>query len=345
MRKVLLTGGSGFFGGILKQRLLDSGYACVNVDLHKDDTVHPNLTAVQGDIRDRALLDLLFSEHQFDAVLHIAAMLAHGDMDEKLLWTSNVDATLNIAELAKKYKVPKVVFTSSNCLWGEGMSHPITEDEPPRPIEIYGRSKLEGEKILQRFSGDFDSIIIRCPTILDFGRLGLLAILFEFIHEGRKVWVVGSGNNKYQFIYAGDLADACIRSIDYNRSDVFNIGSDNVKSLRAVYEYVSEKAQSGAKVASLPEKPTLLAMRAAHLLGVSPLGPYHYKMIAQNFTFDTSKIKRSLGWQPTLTNEEMLWRAYQYYHNNRSDIENRHDVSAHKKGAKMGVIRVLKWIS
>ncbi|MBV9038461.1 MAG: NAD(P)-dependent oxidoreductase [Acidobacteriaceae bacterium] len=345
MRTVLLTGGAGFFGGLLKQRLLDTGCSCVSIDLHKDDTVHPNLTAVQGDIRDRELLERIFAEHRFDAVLHIAAMLAHGNMDERLLWTSNVDATLNIAELAKKYKVPKVIFTSSNCLWGEGVPHAITEEEPPNPIEIYGRSKLEGEKILQRFSNDFHAIIIRCPTIIDFGRLGLLSILFEFIHEGRKVWVVGSGRNKYQFIYAGDLADACIRCIDYDRSAVFNIGSDNVKSLRAVYEYVAQKAQSGAQVASLPQGPTLLAMRVAHLLKVSPLGPYHYKMIAQNFMFDTSKIKRSLGWTPTLTNEEMLWRAYQYYQNNRSEIENRQDVSAHKQGAKMGIIRVLKWIS
>jgi dTDP-D-glucose 4,6-dehydratase len=68
-------------------------------------------------------------------------------------------------------------------------------------------------------------------------------------------------------------------------------------------------------------------------------------MIAENFTFDTSKIKRLLGWQPTLTNEEMLWRAYQYYASNRREIENRSGVSAHKKGAKMGVIRVLKWVS
>jgi nucleoside-diphosphate-sugar epimerase len=345
MRTVLLTGGAGFFGGVLKQRLLDEGYSCISIDLYKDDTVHPNLTAIRGDIRDRALLERIFAEHQFDAVLHIAAMLAHGNMDERSLWTSNVDATLNIAELAKKYKVPRVIFTSSNCLWGEGVPHAITEEELPNPVEVYGRSKLEGEKILQRFSGDFHAIIIRCPTIIDFGRLGLLAILFEFINEGRKIWVVGSGQNKYQFIYAGDLADACIRAISYNQSDVFNIGSDNVKSLRAVYEYVAEKAQSGAQVASLPQGPTLLAMRIAHLLKISPLGPYHYKMIAQNFTFDTSKIKRCLGWQPTLTNEEMLWRAYQYYCNNRSEIEKRRDVSAHKQGAKMGVIRVLKWMS
>ena len=53
-------------------------------------------------------------------------------------------------------------------------------------------------------------VTLRCPTIIDSGRLGLLAILFEFIEDGKKVWVVGDGSNRYQFIYAQDLASACI---------------------------------------------------------------------------------------------------------------------------------------
>ncbi len=345
MKTVLLTGGAGFLGSVLKPHLMNAGYQCVSVDLHPDDYTHPHFSAVQGDIRDRELLDGIFARNSFDAVLHIAAILAHGKVDERFLWTSNVDGTRNIAECAKKHKVPRVIFTSSNCLWGESVPYAITEEEPANPIELYGRSKLEGEKILQQYSGDFDAISLRCPTIIDCGRLGLLSILFEFIHENRKVWVVGSGENRYQFIYAGDLADACVRCIDHGRSEIFNIGSDNVQSLRAIYGYVIEKANSRSRVTSLPKGPTLLGMKIAHHLKVSPLGPYHYKMIAENFTFETSKIKQHLGWQPTLSNEEMLWRAYQYYDVNRAEIESRQDVSAHKKNAEMGIIRILKWVS
>ena len=86
-------------------------------------------------------------------------------------------------------------------------------------------------------------------------------------------------------------------------------------------------------------------MKAAYYLGLSPLGPYHYKMIAENFLFDTTKIKAELGWRPTLTNQEMLWRAYQFYCDNRAQIETRTNVSAHRQAADMGAIRVLKWIS
>ncbi len=345
MRKVLLTGGSGFFGEVLKQRLLADGFHCVNLDLQPDHAQHPNLLSVQGDIRDVDLMDRLYREHHFEAVFHCAAMLAHAIKDEKELWTANVDGTRRVGEFAKKYHVPRVVFISTNCLWAEEFSHPITEEEEPRPIEVYGRSKAEAEKILLGFRDAFHAILIRTPTIIDAGRLGLLGILFQFIHEGRKVWVVGKGANRYQFVYAPDLADACIRALGHDGTDIFNVGSDNVRTLREVYEYVIAQAGTGARVASLPERLTLLGMRILHRLKLSPLGPYHYRMISKNFAFDTSKIKAKLSWQPTLTNEQILHKAYLYYQQNHEEIVGRANVSAHKQSAKMGLINLLRWVS
>lgn len=345
MKNVLLTGGAGFFGSILKTKVLDLGHRCVSIDLCSDDTAHPNFTAIQGDIRNVELMDRIFRENRFDAVLHCAAILAHAVKDTKFLWESNVDGTRNVAEMARKYGVERVVFTSSNCLWGNSLKRPVREDDAPDPVEVYGRSKWEGERVLHQYSKDLNAMIIRCPTIIDSGRLGLLSILFEFIHEGRRVWVVGDGANRYQFIYAQDLADACIRCLDYDRSETFNIGSDNVKSLRDVFAHVISEAGSKSEISSLPRTPALLGMRLAHYAKISPLGPYHYKMIAENFEFDTTRIKSGLQWRPTLTNEQMLWRAYKYYMENRREIQSRTNVSAHRQPAKMGVIRLLKWVS
>ncbi|MFA5925327.1 MAG: NAD(P)-dependent oxidoreductase [Parcubacteria group bacterium] len=345
MNKLLITGGSGFFGGLLKEELLKKGFLCVNVDLERDNCAHPNLVSIQGDIRKIETLERIFSEHEFDAVFHCAAILAHAVKDKNFLWESNVNGTKNIAEFAKKYHVPRVIFISSNCLWAENLKRPVREDDKPNPVEIYGKSKLEGEKILLEYEKYFHSIIFRSPTIIDAGRLGLLAILFEFIDEGRKVWVVGGGNNQYQFIYAQDMIDACVRSLNYNKTEIFNIGSDNVKSFKEVYQYVIDKAGTGARIAALPRKLTILLMKMAYALKLSPLGPYQYKMIAEDFVFDTNKIKTELSWKPTLTNEEMLWKSYQYYHDHLNEIRNRKDVSAHKQAAKMGIIKILKWIS
>jgi nucleoside-diphosphate-sugar epimerase len=342
---MLVTGGAGFFGEVLKRRLLDEGLDCVSVDLQPDPTTHPRLRSVQGDIRDADLVERLFSEHRFEAVFHCAAILAHAVKDTSFLWSSNVEGTAVLARAAAAHRVSKLVFISSNCLWGESFHRPVTEEDEPRPVEIYGRSKWEAEKVLTRHRDDLDCIILRSPTIIDEGRLGLLAILFEFIREGRRVWVVGKGENCYQFIYAPDLADACLLALGASGSACYNVGSDRVRPLRDVYQHVIDEAGTGARVASLPERLTLAAMRLAGALKVSPLGPYHWRMIAEDFTFDTSKIKAELDWRPSFTNEEMLAKAYKSYERDFEEIHRRTEVSAHRQPAKMGAIRILKWLS
>jgi UDP-glucose 4-epimerase len=293
------------------------------------------------------LMQGLFAEHRFDAIFHAAAQLAHGmHLDEKLLWTSNVDATVLLAELAKQHGVKPFVFVSTNCLWASNLGHPVQEDvDVPAPIEIYGRSKLEAEVRLRAFFDDLNVVILRTPTIMDEGRLGLLAMLYEFMDDNKTVWVVGDGSNQYQFLYADDLATACILGAQYGRSGLFHVGSDNVQSMRDVYGSVIAASGSKSKVRSLPRGPAIAAMMAAHHLRISPLGPYHYKMIAESFVFDTARAKAQLGWQPTLTNEQMLLRAYQHYRAHRAEIHSRTEVSAHRKPASMGVIRLLKWLS
>lgn len=344
MSQILITGGSGFFGGVLKRRLLSEGYSCINLDLVPDPDSHPQLISIQGDLRDKKLLDRIFCEHQISSVLHCAALLAHGSVDEKNLWTSNVDGTRNLADSCRDSGVRKLVFISSNCLWASNLGHPVREDDPPAPVEVYGRSKLAAEQLLADYN-TFQVVIIRCPTIIDSGRLGLLAILFEFIQEGKKIWVVGDGGNRYQFVYAQDLATACILAMQYDGSGIFHVGSDNVRTLREVYQAVIDAARSRSRVAHLPKGPTIAAMRLAHTLKISPLGPYHYRMIAEDFIFDTAKIRETLGWRPTLSNEEMLIKAFNYYAQQREEIHARKNVSAHSKPASMGVIRLLKWVS
>jgi len=348
VREIFVTGASGFFGGVLKRRLLAEGFAVTNIDLVRDEDTHANLTSIQGDIRDAALLAHTFAEHKFEAVFHCAAMLAHDVKDDDLLWTSNVDGTRLVAEAALAAGVTKVVNISSNCLWGENLGHVVAEDETPAPVELYGRSKLAAEEELAKLivaHPELQAITLRCPTIIDMGRLGLLAILFEFIDDGKKVWVVGDGSNRYQFIYAQDLATACLQCLDYAGSNLFHIGSDSVPTMRGMYESVIREAGSKARVASLPKAPAIALMKLAHKLDISPLGPYHYRMIAESFVFDTTRIRRELGWEPTLTNEQMMLRAFSYYRDNRQAIHGRTDVSAHSKAAPMGVIRLLKWLS
>jgi UDP-glucose 4-epimerase len=116
--------------------------------------------------------------------------------------------------------------------------------------------------------------------------------------------------------------------------------------LRETYQFIIDKSGSKSKIKSLPKAPAILALKIAHLLKISPLGPYHYRMIAENFIFDTAKIKSSLSWQPTKSNEEMLFEAYQYYKEHKDDISNPpDDTSPHQHKAKMGIIKIIKYLS
>jgi len=345
--RALITGGAGFFGTVLKHYLSEKGVESIVYDLVPDTDKVKNTVAIQGDLCNESQLEECFKKYSpFDVIFHVAAQLAHSVKDKDFLWRSNVDGTRNVVEMAVKYKVPHLVFTSSNCLWGIPMGRKIVETDAPHPVEIYGKSKWEGEKILLNYKDSLNITSIRCPTITDAGRLGLLAILFEFIEENRRVYLVGGGDNVYQFIYARDLADACLKAYEKTTTtEVFNIGSDNVKSLKDVYRYVIEKAGSSSRLVSLPKTPTVLAMKLCYKLGLSPLGPYQYKMISEGFVFDTQKIKTMLDWKPTLTNEEMLLKAYVYYKENKQLLQGAQDLSAHKQSAKMGIIRLLKYFS
>lgn len=343
MEYILVTGGAGFFGSILKKQLLDAGYGVVVLDVENDTDKYDNLISVQGDVRDRETLDRLFEQFRFKAVMHLAAFLAHEVKNKKELWSSNVDGTKEVRDACIRHGCRNIVFTSSNCLWAEDVHDELVkESKEPNPIEIYGKSKQEGEMLLQETKEQLNATIFRCPTIIDEGRLGLLALLFEFIDEDRKLPMVGKGDNKYQFIYAKDLGNACIKAIDAEKTAIYNIGSDNVKTFNEVYQYVIDKSGSKSRLWHLPKGFMTFGMKVCHLLHISPLGPYQYKMIAASFVFDTSKIKKELGWAPTLSNEEMLYRSYEYYKTNREEIEHRTGVSAHKRGAKAGIIRVLK---
>ncbi len=345
MADYLVTGGSGFVGTLLVRKLLDAGHRVASIDLLPGTIRHGNLMAVEGDIRDRACLDALLAGFKPDAVFHCAALLAHGSITEAELMSHNAHGTEVLAEAAEAAGVRKLVYLSSNCLWGHGFDRPVREDDAPAPCEPYGVSKLEGERILARHADRLESVSIRCPTIIDEGRLGLLAILFEFISDGNRIPMVGSGANRYQFIYAADLLDAMLRAAHCEGSHIFGIGSDAVPTMAGAFQHVIDGSGSKSRLLRLPKAPMILAMRIAHLLRLSPLGPYHYRMIASSFVFDTSAIKRVLGWKPSLTNGEMLLKAYRYYHANRFEIETRSNVSAHRQAAKMGVIRVLKWLS
>jgi UDP-glucose 4-epimerase len=345
--KLLLTGGTGFFGTILKGAFRREGIDYVNLDKIGDPEDEAAGRMVVADLGNGEAVEAAFQKFgPFDAVCHVAAELAHEAHDKEALWRSNVEGTRNTAEACLRHGVKKLIFTSTNCLWGKPLNRPVVENDTPCPVEVYGRSKLAAEQVLHGYENAMNVVIFRSPTIIAPGRVGLLGILFDFMAEGRRIPVVGRGNKPYQFIYADDYAAAIIRALSYDRSDIFHVGSHNAVSLEKSYEYVIRASGSTSKIYHLPEFPTLDLMRLCHVLKLSPLGPYQYSMIAEEFVFDTSHVEKTLDWHPTKTNGEILYAAYDFYVKHKAELEaSAASLPAHRRKSRMGIIRLLKWIS
>jgi nucleoside-diphosphate-sugar epimerase len=345
--RALVTGGNGYFGRLLLPALLERGFSCVSIDRCEGMPLDPRVEFIRADAADLEALQAAAKRGRVDVVFHLASQIDFAVRNQRSLFHNNVESTRAVARFAKTNRIAKVIFTSSNSVYlGNHLERPITEADPPIPTDEYGASKVESERILAVCAGDFDAVSIRCPNIMDAGRLGMLSIFFDFIREGRKCWVLDAGKTRHQCIYAKDLIDACLKAVEHSRSDVFNIGSDNVPTIREMYQQVIDRAGTGARVASLPAWLALPAMKFAHRLGLSPLGPYQFRMLTLDFVFDTTKIKQQLGWAPTLDNSQMLYRAYEYYLTHRQEILKSDDLSANRQAInRLGVIGLLKLIS
>jgi nucleoside-diphosphate-sugar epimerase len=214
-------------------------------------------------------------------------------------------------------------------------------------MEIYGRSKVAAENILQEFKGKANIQILRCPVVAGVGRLGLQAILFEFISENKNIYVLGDGSNKYQFAAVTDVCSALEKASHVEGFAIYNIGADEVLTLREIYQGVISFAKSASKIISIPSAPALLTLSLLNKLHLSPLGPYQYTMIGRSLHMHTEKLKAKLQWKPTKTNLEIFIENYTWY------LEHKHtfvdvgsgSVSSNRSRPKMGILKLLKWLS
>jgi nucleoside-diphosphate-sugar epimerase len=178
----LVTGGSGYFGVLLRDPLLAAGRSVRVFDL-VDTSDRPEATEfVQGDIRDLAAIEQAC--RGCDVVYHCVAQVPLAK-DRHLFQSVNVQGAETLLAAAKIAQVRKVLFLSSSAIFGAPASNPVTETTLPAPAEAYGRAKLAGEDLCNAVAASgLDVTIIRPRTILGHGRLGIFQILFEWIREG-----------------------------------------------------------------------------------------------------------------------------------------------------------------
>lgn len=349
--KVLITGGVGFIGSNLVRYILKNTDAAVVVFDQREERapIHSDrITYCRGDISiEKEVSDLFEKNGPFETVYHLAAAMPDKSVTDDVLWMTNVNGTEIIATHAAEHTARSFIFTSSNVTYGVPSTLPVTEGTPACPLEIYGRSKVEAEKILGTFKGKMNIQILRCPVVCGIGRLGLQAILFEFISENRNVYVLGDGSNKYQFADVVDVCDALEKASHREGHDIYNIGSDGVLALKEIYQKMIDSAGSTSRIISIPRAPALLILSVLNKLNISPLGVYQYTMIGRSLYADTAKIKSKLGWEPKKTNLGSFIENYEWYKANKgtfADIGSK-KASSNRSLPKMGIFKLLKMLS
>lgn len=339
----LITGGCGFLGNLIARRLHERGDQVRLLDVWEDESRPAEIEFVKGSVTDRETVARALAGVDF--VHHNAALVPLTKSGAKF-WDVNVEGSRITAEEAAKAGVKSFIHMSSSAIFGAPERCPIDNNTPTNPVEIYGRAKLAGELAVREVSEkqQMPLIVIRPRTILGEGRLGIFQILFDWIKEGRNIYVIGSGNHGFQFVHAHDLMDAYMLAVETGTPGIYNVGTDKFGTLREGLEKLIEHAGTKSAVKSLPEGLTIGTLKTLDTLHLSPLAPWHYLTYHKPFYFDVKPLL-DLGWKPKYSNDAMFRESYDWFLHNYDRLLAEKAQSPHRRPVKEGLINLLKKLS
>jgi UDP-glucuronate 4-epimerase len=313
-REILVTGGAGFIGSHLVDRLLseDAWRVTVVDDFNnfyspavKRENVrahfqNPSYRLVEADIRDRELLRRLFDETKFQVIVHLAARAGvRPSLSEPQLYNeTNVTGTLNLLELARAHKIPQFVFGSSSSVYGINAKVPFSEEDPTRsPISPYAATKAAGELLCHTYTHLYGirSVALRFFTVYGARQRPDLAIhkFARLIDQGKPIPVFGDGTTRRDYTYIDDIIQGVRAAIDYRGSDyeAINLGESRTVELKELIGLLEDALGKRAVIDRQPAQP-----------GDVP----------QTFA-DITKARRLLGYEPQTQIEEGIRRFIEWF--------------------------------
>jgi len=249
--KYLVTGGAGFIGNNIVRELVKEGHSVTIIDnLHSGRM--ENLQDIRGlidfekiDIRDYEKIKI--SLKGIDGIFHEAALTSVPEsyLKQEEYFDVNVKGTENIFKIAKKENI-KVVFASSSSVYGDSNNFPIKENSDKNPLNPYGKTKLEDEKIAEKFAKNGLRVMgLRYFNVYGIGQTGTYAgVITQFlkkIREKNSLIINGKGDQERDFIHVKDIAKANIRSMESNTDfGFFNIGTGKTISINKLARLMIE---------------------------------------------------------------------------------------------------------
>lgn len=241
--KLLVTGGAGFIGSHLlqllaKRRDIDT-LVYDNLSSGLREYVPENIRFVRGDVRE-SFLRSVFAVERFDAVIHLAAQtmvpysLEHPSEDCDV----NLRGLINVLECCRRFGVKHISFSSSAAVYGDNLNIPLRETEQPLPTSFYGLTKFASEHYLRLYHDLYgvDATVLRFANVYGErqgagGEGGVVSIFCRLLAEGKGVTVFGDGRQTRDFVYAGDIAEALLRSVQLPGYNIINVSTRQETSL------------------------------------------------------------------------------------------------------------------
>jgi UDP-glucuronate 4-epimerase len=309
--RILVTGGAGFIGSHLVEKLLGAGHEVVVLDDFNDfydpQIKHANIagfakdvTVCHVDLRENDSVRSLFRREKVDAIVHLAARagVRPSIQSPRLYYDTNVIGTLNLLEAARATGVERFIFASSSSVYGASKTVPFSEEQHLiQTLSPYGATKIGGEFLCSTYSHLYQMRVVALRYFTVYGpRQRPDLAIHQFtrrIHAGQPIDQFGDGSTQRDYTYIDDIIQGTMAAFDYDGPmfDIFNLGENQTIQLKDLVLAIENAVGKKAKVNRLPEQPG--DMRRTYA--------------------DISKARKLLGYNPTTVLSQGLPRFVEWF--------------------------------
>jgi dihydroflavonol-4-reductase len=309
--KILITGGTGFIGSRLALQARRLGHDIVVAGqlnsvperARSEELMSAGITIEQGPLQDPAYARRVTEAR--DIVIHLAAAQHEANVPDEYFFDVNVNGTRTLLDASKAAGVRRFVYGSTIGVYGESTGQILDENSAPRPVNVYGRSKLKAEELVNTYRDALPVSIVRISETYGPGDFRLLK-LFKAVNRGRFM-IIGSGLNRRQAIHVNDLVRGLLLAADSPAAvgETFVMAGEEVLTTRDTVRQVADALGRPPPRVQVPMWPFLAAAvvmeKTLSPFGIQP--PLHRRRLdffRKSFVFSTAKARAVLGFTPVI---------------------------------------------